>query len=216
VYRAATAVGFAAFTSTVNRLLALGFKDALAHEFNAVDGFDVRMVPSEQLKAGVIPNVGDGEEQEEEPRACALQQDLEAMLQASPTDRSALISARLGQGTFRAGVIKHWGVCAVTGADCIPLLRASHIKPWRDSNDQERVDPFNGILLAPNLDAAFDAGFISFEDSGRILLSRQAAGKLAYQLHITPKMRLNPKLLANGHRSYLQLHRGTVFLHSPG
>jgi predicted restriction endonuclease len=52
------------------------------------------------------------------------------------------------------------------------LLRASHIKPWRDcETDAERLDVYNGLLLAAHLDAAFDVFLISFDDDGRILIS---------------------------------------------
>ena len=53
------------------------------------------------------------------------------------------------------------------------MLVASHIKPWRDSNNQERLDKFNGLLLLANLDKAFDLGFISFADTGLVMISCQ-------------------------------------------
>ncbi|MDC0682621.1 HNH endonuclease signature motif containing protein [Sorangium atrum] len=50
----------------------------------------------------------------------------------------------------------------MTGLAVPALLRASHIKPWADcETDAERLDVYNGILLAPHLDAAFDRGFIT-------------------------------------------------------
>jgi 5-methylcytosine-specific restriction protein A len=51
------------------------------------------------------------------------------------------------------------------------LLKASHIKPWRDSDNAERLDIYNGLLLIPNLDSAFDKGYISFDDGGKIIIS---------------------------------------------
>ena len=57
--------------------------------------------------------------------------------------------------------MEYWdSKCAVTGLAIPELLKASHIKPWKDSTDEERLDIFNGLLLAPHLDAAFDRGFI--------------------------------------------------------
>lgn len=38
------------------------------------------------------------------------------------------------------------------------LLVASHIKPWRDSTDRERLDTANGIAACPTHETAFDAG----------------------------------------------------------
>ncbi|MEG3057297.1 MAG: HNH endonuclease signature motif containing protein [Methanoculleus sp.] len=89
----------------------------------------------------------------------------------SSTERESLILSRIGQGEFRSGLISYWKRCAVTGCDSIALLRASHIKPWRDSDNAERLDAYNGLLLAPNLDSAFDKGYISFDDSGEMLIS---------------------------------------------
>lgn len=90
----------------------------------------------------------------------------------TPTQRETLIQARLGQGQFRDCLMSVWKCkCAVTGVDVPALLRASHIKPWRLSDNSERLDPENGLLLVANLDAAFDAGLLSFSDEGKIIFS---------------------------------------------
>lgn len=90
------------------------------------------------------------------------------------TTTKALISSRLGQGDFRKGVMKYWGnACAVTGSKVTEAIRASHIKPWRDSDDTERLDPLNGLPLVASLDALFDAGLITFDESGHLLISSE-------------------------------------------
>lgn len=62
--------------------------------------------------------------------------------------------------------------CRITRVDKPEHLRASHCKPWRDCNtNQERLDGENGLLLTPSIDHLFDHGFISFEDSGRLIIS---------------------------------------------
>ena len=66
------------------------------------------------------------------------------------------------------------------------LLRASHIKPWRAASGAERLDKFNGLLLTPNLDLAFDQGLISFDDHGQILLGEDLDPDSARALNITP------------------------------
>ena len=64
----------------------------------------------------------------------------------------------------------------MTGVAEPRLLRASHIKPWaKCETDAARLDVYNGLLLAAHLDAAFDAGLISFEDSGEVLFSSKFA-----------------------------------------
>jgi putative restriction endonuclease len=86
------------------------------------------------------------------------------------TEKQAVIQARVGQGRFRNDLLRMWdGRCAITGIALTQLLRASHIKPWASSNNRERIDTYNGLLLAANYDAAFDAGIISFDDSGALL-----------------------------------------------
>jgi hypothetical protein len=127
----------------------------------------------------------------------------------SSTVREALIEARLGQGAFRQSLISQWGTCAVTGCSVLEALRASHIRPWRDSSNQQRLDPDNGLLLLSTLDALFDAGLISFSDTGTILIApslRRSAWRL---LGIKPSLRL--RLVPSGSVPYLKWHRSSVF-----
>jgi predicted restriction endonuclease len=87
------------------------------------------------------------------------------------TEKQALVLARRGQGRFRDLVSEQELRCRITRVDRPEHLRASHCKPWRDSTNAERLDPNNGLLLTPSIDHLFDRGFISFEDTGRVLLS---------------------------------------------
>jgi len=101
-------------------------------------------------------------------------QDIETIMQDESIDntqKATLVNTRLGQGKFRQKLVKRWDGCAVTGYQSSQFLIASHIKPWSKSNDRERLDPYNGFLLLPNLDKAFDLGYISFAESGRIKVS---------------------------------------------
>jgi hypothetical protein len=102
-----------------------------------------------------------------------LEQDLEEIEAQQGIDRTtkkALVDARRGQGKFRTQVLKCWGDrCSVTSSAIWPAIRASHIKPWRESNNTERLDPYNGLPLIANFDALFDAGLISFDADGKLL-----------------------------------------------
>lgn len=125
------------------------------------------------------------------------------------TERDALIKARVGQSGYRDELLGYWGGCAVTDC-CVPtLLRASHIKPWRVASGAERLDPFNGLLLTPNLDLAFDQGLISFDDHGQILLGEDLDPDSARALNITPDLRL--RQIDPRHRGYLAWHRDNLF-----
>ena len=88
------------------------------------------------------------------------------------TTKDALVSARVGQGIFRSQVLQFWqNRCSVTRSTTLDAIRASHIKPWRLATDEERLDLHNGLPLVASLDALFDAGLISFETSGALLVS---------------------------------------------
>lgn len=122
------------------------------------------------------------------------------------TEKSTLVNARIGQGLFRKRLIDQWGGCAVTGYPDTRLLMASHIKPWSKANDQERLDPFNGLLLLPNLDKVFDLGYVSFEDSGKILISGELEELETIGINGDMKVRL---LMES--KKYLKYHRDEVF-----
>lgn len=122
------------------------------------------------------------------------------------TQAQALVAARRGQGVFRQRLDVYWGGCAVTGCQVRALLRASHIKPWAQASDVERLNPFNGLLLSAHLDAAFDQGLISFTNDGRLLIQTDALPlPQAAKLGIHPAMRLS-KVSAE-HGIFLQHHR---------
>jgi hypothetical protein len=98
--------------------------------------------------------------------------------QVDSTTKKTLMAARVGQGRFRTDVLRRWGdCCSVTGSTTRGAIRASHIKPWRVSNNEERLDPSNGLPLIANLDALFDAGLISFDPLGRLLASAELSAK---------------------------------------
>ncbi len=127
------------------------------------------------------------------------------------TEAERLVVQRVGQDVFRHGLLEYWeGRCAITGLAVPELLRASHIKPWADcASDAERLDVFNGLLLAPHLDAAFDRGFIMVADDGAVLVSSVLGGEDRRLLGIDAPLRV--RALAEGHRAYLPWHRERVF-----
>ncbi len=124
----------------------------------------------------------------------------------SDTERTSVVQSRVGQGRFRDRLIQYWGGCSATGCEVIELLRASHIKPWRISSNEERLDHDNGLLLVPNLDTAFDTGYISFADDGNILVSHLLSDQDRDRLGIHTDIRLC-KPLNSQQRKYLQCHR---------
>lgn len=138
-----------------------------------------------------------------------VQDDLEQIISdpnTTTTEKTALIKSRIGQGTFRDKVLLHWTSCAVTGFNDTNLLVASHIKPWKKSTNSERLDQWNGLLLSPNLDKAFDKGFITFAADGSIRLSPLFTE--AAKLGIAPSMKIEMK---PEHEKYMAHHRAEEF-----
>jgi putative restriction endonuclease len=127
------------------------------------------------------------------------------------TEAERLVLQRVGQGIFRQGLLDFWeSRCAITGLAVSELLCASHIKPWAHcSQDAERLDVFNGFLLAPHLDAAFDRGFVTVEDDGRVVVSEALDAGARHLLGLDRAASVSS--LAEGHRSYLPWHRERVF-----
>lgn len=124
------------------------------------------------------------------------------------TRKEDIILGRVGQQSFKSKVLKYWkGKCAVTKSSL--MLTAGHIKPWRFSNDRERLDIYNGILLSPLYDKAFDLGYISFTNEGKIIISDAIRNELQ-----------NLKITTNDHIDgisafsikYLEFHRDKIFI----
>ncbi|WP_338658968.1 HNH endonuclease [Yersinia intermedia] len=123
------------------------------------------------------------------------------------TMRERLISARLGQGEFRKNCLKLFPACPVTGIFFHPLLRASHIKPWSVCESaHERLDPYNGIMLAAHIDALFDQGWLSFSNDGQILISTELNNEIKEYLTLPEKISPFPILSHN----YLKWHRENI------
>lgn len=118
-----------------------------------------------------------------------------------------MVVQRVGQDLFRAALLDYWqGRCCVTGLSIPELLRASHIKPWAVcESDAERLDVFNGLLLAPHIDALFDGGWISFTDEGRVMISDDLPAYAQSQIGVMPAWTIS-KLQAR-HLRYLAYHR---------
>lgn len=128
------------------------------------------------------------------------------------TEVERMVRQRRGQDIFRDALMDYWdGRCAVTGVDQPELLRASHMKPWADcATDAERMDPFNGLLLTADLDAAFDKGLVTFDIEGRAVFSpvlrasaraRLGGGRIRHDRPLEP-----------AHGRYLEWHRNLLFV----
>jgi hypothetical protein len=132
-----------------------------------------------------------------------------ALSEVSTTEREATVKQRVGQNLFREGLLALWGGrCAITGLDAPDLLRASHAKPWADSSDIERLDVFNGLLLAAHWDAAFDSGLITISGKGHVVSSPALSTSTREVLRLSEGLFIR---LQSQHEPYLVWHRERVF-----
>jgi HNH endonuclease len=184
------------------------FKMLLRQQQSFRNGFnrisDPKVIRSLERISQVAPNDGVNESDD-------VTIDIETIARTvkNKTTKTALIEARLGQGQFRTDVGRRWGdLCAITHCGINALLRASHIKPWKKSNNRDRLNPENGILLAAHLDALFDKGLISFTDSGNMILSKKIGIKDRKRFRLPAKLR---RQLTKGEKLFLSFHRQHVF-----
>lgn len=127
------------------------------------------------------------------------------------TEVTAIVKQRIGQGLFREMLLDYWdGRCAVTGLALPEVLRASHAKPWAVSNDAERLDVYNGLLLAAHLDALFDHGLMTFDEHGLAVFSKRLNME-ALDLLGCSSIDIRLTRVAQAHTPYLAYHRLKVF-----
>lgn len=125
----------------------------------------------------------------------------------------ALVRARRGQGEYRHQVEAVEKACRITGLFDRRHLRARHIKPWRDSDDRQKLDGHNGLLLSPHLDHLFERGFISFSDDGELLVSKHLNPAVFETWGLRPQRNVGPFTPAQ--QIYLAFHREHVFEREP-
>jgi hypothetical protein len=128
------------------------------------------------------------------------------------TEREQLVKQRIGQNVFRDALFKYWkGCCSITTINIPEMLRASHIKPWANcDNDSDRLNVYNGFLLSANYDALFDKGLITIDDKGFIVYS----GKLSKGQILTLESDKYKTIrwLDERHLPFLEWHRKHVFI----
>jgi 5-methylcytosine-specific restriction protein A len=121
------------------------------------------------------------------------------------TERSGIVSTRIGQGAFRKRVIHRWEYqCAVTKFNKLEILIASHIVSWSKATNEERLDVHNGILLSPNYDALFDKHFITFSSQGKIVLSDKIEKAAFEKIGVTGQEKIGG--FSRYNLSYLERH----------
>jgi hypothetical protein len=159
---------------------ASGKRDLLLDQSNVLDR------PSDNLDAQIIERTDIGE-----------------------VEQVRLLRSRRGQGVFKRNVMLYENACRVTRVADIRHLRASHIKPWSLSDDQEKLSGSNGLLLSPHIDHLFDQGWISFGDREEILVSKDLTPGLtsAWGIDLDHKVGRFSDLQSE----FLEFHRTEIF-----
>lgn len=136
--------------------------------------------------------------------------EIEKNTQMSVTEKETVLLSRIGQGKFRNQLITYWNGCSISHFGKADILIASHIKPWRSSDNFERTDLFNGLLLLPNYDKLFDKGYISFDEKGKILYSKLITKNDKKTLGMNDDFKLFK--IENNHKDYLLYHYNNCFM----
>jgi putative restriction endonuclease len=142
---------------------------------------------------------------------------IQTAIQAYPpaTTSARIVQVRVGQQKFKREVLKDCkNTCPFTYVNDSGLLIGSHIKPWRESNDVERLDPKNGLVFTPTYDRLFDNGLISFTDKQNLMISPLLGRETSTKLHIGQNMEIDIPILGTANkrrREYLDYHREFTF-----
>lgn len=125
------------------------------------------------------------------------------------TEKYQLVLSRVGQGQYRKNLEQHEAGCRITGITDGRFLTASHIKPWSKSNDFEKLDGNNGLLLSPHVDRLFDRGYISFEDNGALMLSPVLPAEVISAWGMSASLETRP--LTKKQAVYMEFHRAKIY-----
>ena len=128
----------------------------------------------------------------------------------SETEKRQVIRARRGQGLFKKRVASLELRCRITRVDRAEHLIASHIKPWRVSSNEERLDGENGLMLTPTVDHLFDEGFISFRNNGTLIVSPVADQPSLEKMGIPLDVLFNAGTFTRRQTEYLEYHRDFI------
>ena len=125
--------------------------------------------------------------------------------------RETLILSRVGHGTYRKRLLEECMYCPITLVNDERILRASHLKPWADSDDNEKVDVKNGLILTPTYDTLLDKGFITFDNNKNMIVSPWISPMNQKKLNIYTGKSIPHLPLDKKRMKYLEYHRDIVF-----
>lgn len=134
----------------------------------------------------------------------------------NPTEKKEMKNSRIGQGLFKRRVSLIEKSCRITKVGNIDHLIGSHIKPWKVSNNRERLDGENGLLLTPSIDHLFGNGYISFKNDGGLIVSVRADQASLVKMGVPLANDLNVGGFSKKQSEYLEYHRDEILLRARG
>lgn len=150
-----------------------------------------------------------------DPTHIAIEEDrevkeIESLKTIGPVEKESLVKSRIGQGQFRKNVLQIETKCRVTSVSDERFLIASHIKPWRHSTKEEKLDGNNGLMLSPHIDKLFDRGWISFSPEGDLLTSLTVVSSILDDWGVIPVQNVGP--FNEKQARYLEYHMKHIFI----
>ncbi len=143
------------------------------------------------------------------PKNEAPENEQALLAQIGPTFREQLVRARRGQGVFRSNVLLVEEQCRVTKVSDRRHLIASHIKPWKDATDAERLNGQNGLLLSPHIDHLFDEGYATFSITEQLVVIPEVKADLLDKWGIDSG--INVGHFSRDQQAFLDYHRAYRF-----
>ena len=137
-------------------------------------------------------------------------------IKAKGEEKNREIKTRVNQNVFRQIILNVYSTrCAISGINIPELLNASHIIPWSE-NENERLNPSNGICLSKLYDAAFDKGLIGIKTDYSIILSSKLLehkNETYFEKHFgfleSKKLNLPERFLPK--KEFLEYHLDSIF-----
>lgn len=123
-------------------------------------------------------------------------------------EKETIIKSRVNQSKFRQQLLDRYKKCCLCSVRNPDLLIASHIKPWCESEPNQKLDIENGFLLCPNHDKLFDSGLISFDNDGKIIISDKLGEADREAFGVNENMVID---LTDANQEYLKHHRQERF-----
>ena len=171
---------------------------------------EVLLSLSQNIGPSIIQDLTRNISYEIEPEESDIETKVEMRTDIGATQKIQMISARRGQGVFKANVRLVEKSCRVTNVTSPQHLIASHIKPWSKSDDLEKLSGYNGLLLSPHIDHLFDKGYISFEQNGKLLFSNQLDRSVLEKWSLSKGTNVGP--FRKEQHVFLEYHRDIVLL----